>query len=41
MSEEKPTIQELWKIILEQPLIEAEKRHKEKLKKQKGDKKYE
>ena len=29
----KYTIQELWKIVLEHPLIEAEKEHKEELKK--------
>lgn len=31
----KYTIQELWKIVLEHPLIEAEKEHKERLKKDK------
>lgn len=30
---DKYTMQELWNIVLNQPLIEAEKRHKEELKK--------
>ena len=33
----KYTIQELWKIVLEYPLIVAEKEHKEKLKKSKEE----
>lgn len=39
MSEDKRTLQELWKAVLEQPLIEAEKRHKEKLKLKREQKK--
>lgn len=34
----KYTIKELWDIILEQPLVEAEKRHKEQLKVKKESK---